>query len=68
MKIFLYVLLILCGVSLIGNAFMLDFNQLTKGDSLIALISIIAALCAMLLILIYLKARQLKDKINENDL
>ena len=68
MKIFLYVLLILCGVSLIGNALMLDFNQLTKGDSLIALISIIAALCAMLLILIYLKARQLKDKIDKNDL
>ena len=68
MKIFLYVLLILCGVSLIGNGLMLDFNQLTKGDSLIALISIIAALCAMLLILIYLKARQLKDKIDKNDL
>lgn len=65
MKILLYILLALCAISLIGNAFMLDFNNLTAGDSLIALISMAAALCALVLIFIFIKVRQLKDKIDK---
>jgi hypothetical protein len=69
MKIFLYVLLVLCGLSLIINAFALDFTNILAGDSLVALISTVAALCGIVLLFILLKAQQLKKTIEEkNDL
>jgi hypothetical protein len=69
MKIFLYVLLVLCGLSAIINAFALDFTNILAGDSLVALISIVAALCGIVLLFILLKAQQLKKTIEEkNDL
>jgi len=65
MKMFLYILLVLCGLSLAVNAYMIDLKNPLIGDSLVAIISIVSALCAIVLILIFLKAKQLKAKIDK---
>ena len=62
---FLYILLVLCGLSLAVNAYMIDLKNPLIGDSLVAIISIVSALCAIVLILIFLKAKQLKAKIDK---
>lgn len=64
MKTFLYILLILCGLSVAFNAYIIDFKNPLIGDSLVAIISLVAALCAMVLILIFIKVRQIKTKID----
>jgi uncharacterized protein YneF (UPF0154 family) len=43
---------------------MIDFKNPLIGDSLVAIISLVAALCAMVLILIFIKVRQIKTKID----
>lgn len=62
MKIFSYIFLIASSLLIIFNATKIDFNNLFIGDSIIALISILALACAMALILIVLKARKVVAK------
>ncbi len=63
-KIVLLVLILLA-LGLIGyNATMVDPSDPFAGDSLIALIGIAAALCAIVLLLIYHTSRRIRDKLN----
>ena len=60
-------LLILIAVALIAyNATLLDFDNLFKGDSIIALIGIVAALCAIVLLLVFLLSKKIQKKIEEH--
>ncbi|MDC8005956.1 hypothetical protein POV27_18025 [Aureisphaera galaxeae] len=62
MKIFTYILLII-GVGLIVlNATKLDFSDLLKGDSAVAVIGILAAACAILLALILRTSVKIKQR------
>ncbi|MEX0274759.1 MAG: hypothetical protein AB3N16_10305 [Flavobacteriaceae bacterium] len=63
----LIVILIVLGVVLIAyNATLVDFNAPFSGDSTIALIGIMAALCAIVLLLIYLASKKIKDRLEDN--
>lgn len=66
MKIFTYVLIVIATLLCIYNATKLDFENLLQGDSLVALISIVASLCAVLILLIFMTSRKIQDKVNNN--
>lgn len=62
-----YIFLITVAVALIAyNATMIDFQDPFEGDSMIALIGIVAPLCAIILLLIYMTSKRIQEKIKEN--
>jgi hypothetical protein len=64
-KILLSVLLVVA-LALIGyNATKIDAGQPLEGDSLVALIGIAAALCAVVLLLIYNTSKRIQKKLDE---
>lgn len=65
MKYFIYSLLGLAFVLLIYNLTVLDFNNLFAGNSSIALVGVFASLCVIVLMLILLVSRAIKDKAEE---
>lgn len=64
----LTIVLILLAMGLIVfNFTQLDFQNPFVGDSLIAVIGIVASLCAILLLLILWKAKKIERKVNGKD-
>lgn len=63
MKIFTYVVIVAILALVIFNITMLDFSNLFQGDSLIAIIGIVALLCAICILLIYRTSKMVHDKI-----
>ncbi|WP_456868151.1 hypothetical protein [Galbibacter sp. BG1] len=62
----LTIILILVAVAMIGfNVTMLDLNNPFAGDSLIAVIGIIAAFCAILLLMIFYQSKKIQQKVKE---
>lgn len=60
-------ILILISIALMAyNATMIDFEQPLKGDSSVAVIGIIAPLCAILLILIYRTSKKIQQKVEKH--
>jgi hypothetical protein len=66
MKIFTFIIVVLAVGLIIFNATMLDFTNLLQGESLIALIGIIAILCAVLVLLIFRLSKSIEDKLKNN--
>ncbi|MCX2681276.1 hypothetical protein OOZ15_15090 [Galbibacter sp. EGI 63066] len=67
MRIFT-ILLILFAVAMIAvNVTMLNFDNPFQGDSLIAIIGIVAALCAVLLLIIFNQSKKIQQKIKEKE-
>ena len=64
-KKLLAVLLILAIALMAYNATLLDFQNPMEGDSLIALIGIVAALCAILLLLIFHTSKRIQKRLDE---
>tara|TARA_R100000306_G_scaffold32083_1_gene33942 strand:+ start:63 stop:260 length:198 start_codon:yes stop_codon:yes gene_type:complete len=62
MKIFTTLLIVLAVGLIAYNATLLDFNQFFEGDSAIAVISILAAACAIMLLVILRVSFQIKKK------
>lgn len=62
MKVFTYIFLIASALMIILNITKLDFSNLFAGDSLIAMISILALACGITLILIVNKAKKVVSK------
>ncbi|KUF44416.1 hypothetical protein [Myroides marinus] len=62
MKIFSYVIIVFAVALLVLNITMLDFNNLFQGDSLIAIIGIVALLCAVCIVLIYRMSKMIDEK------
>ncbi len=62
MKYFIYFLIISATILLGYNATLLDFNDLMAKDSSIALAGILACLCVIVLMLILLMSRAIKEK------
>lgn len=62
MKIFSYVIIVFAAALMILNIMMLDFSNLFQGDSLIAIIGIVALLCAVCIVLIYRTSKVIDDK------
>lgn len=47
------------------NVTLLDFDAIFKGDSLIAAIGIVASLCAIVLLLIFMTAKKIEQKVKK---
>ena len=63
----LAVILILLAVALIAyNVTLVNFENPLEGNSIIALIGIVASLCAIVLLLIFMTSKKIQDKINKN--
>ena len=62
MKIFTYILIVLAIGLIIFNITLLDFNHLSEGNSMIALIGIVASICAVLILLIFKMSKSVTDK------
>lgn len=61
------IILIVLAIALIGfNSTMIDFENPFKGDSSVAIIGIIAPICAILLILIYRTSKKIQQKLKES--
>ncbi|MFD2587288.1 hypothetical protein ACFSQJ_10125 [Croceitalea marina] len=62
----LTLILIIIALGLIAyNVTLLDFNNLFDGDSLIAAIGIVASLCAIVLLLIFMTAKKIEEKVKK---
>ncbi len=62
MKYVSYAVIIVAIASIVYNAFMLDFSNILSGDSQIAVISIIAALCVVILMSILIMSYKIQEK------
>ncbi|MDX1270721.1 hypothetical protein [Bizionia paragorgiae] len=62
MKIFTYILSALAIALVIFNATKLDFTNLFEGESVVALITMLAALCALLLLQILRISKAIEKK------
>lgn len=63
MKIFTYIVLVLAVISIVLNITMLDLDNLFEGDSLVALIGILAILCAVVILLIFRISKSIDEKL-----
>jgi hypothetical protein len=60
-------ILLIFGIALIAyNTTIIDFQNPLEGNSIIAIIGILAALCAIVLLLIYLTSKKIQKKIDED--
>lgn len=65
MKIFTYIIIALALGLVIFNVTQLDFSNLFSHDSMIALIGIVAALCAILILLIFRMSKSIEDQLKD---
>jgi len=61
MKTFIYILITLALGLIVFNITMLNFDSLFEGDSLIALIGIVASLCAICILLIFRMSKSIEN-------
>ncbi|TFG73517.1 MAG: hypothetical protein E4H26_09695 [Flavobacteriales bacterium] len=63
----LTIVLIVLALALIGyNVTLVDFKNPLKGNSLIALIGILASLCAIVLLLIFAASKRIERKVDKD--
>jgi hypothetical protein len=62
MKIFTTVLVVIALVLIIFNITLLDFDRLFEGNSVVALIGIAAAFCAVCILLIFRMSKMIIEK------
>lgn len=61
------VILLILAVGLIAyNATLINYQQPLEGKSVIALIGVVAALCAIVLLLIYLTSKKIEKKVDKD--
>ncbi|MFT5847376.1 MAG: hypothetical protein ACJARX_001010 [Psychroserpens sp.] len=63
MKYFTIVVTIVAAALIVFNATMLDFNDLFEGQSIVALITIFACLCAIVVLQILRLSKQVDQKL-----
>lgn len=63
MKIFTTILIVIAFALIVFNVTLLDFENPFEGDSLVALIGIAAALCAVFILLIFRMSKKIVDKL-----
>lgn len=61
------IVLILMALALVAyNATLIEFDNPLEGNSLVAVIGILASLCAIVLLLIYWTSKKIEKRLNEN--
>lgn len=63
MKIFTTILIVLAVALIIFNITLLDFEKPFEGNSMIAMIGIVAAFCAVFILLIFKMSKKIEDKL-----
>ena len=63
MKIFTSILLIIATGLVLFNLTLLDFEKPFEGNSMIALIGIVASLCAIFILLIFRMSKKIEEKL-----
>ncbi|MEL6483282.1 MAG: hypothetical protein AAFP96_00380 [Bacteroidota bacterium] len=66
-KSFTIVLIVFALALIAYNVTMVDFDNPFQGDSTNALIGIVASLCAIILLLIFMTSKKIKDKLEKED-
>lgn len=67
MKLFTSILLVLALGLIIFNLTQLDYANLFAQESMIALIGIVAAFCAILILLIFRMSKTIEDKLKDQE-
>ena len=67
MKIFTFILIVVALALIAYNTTLIDFSNPFEGDSVIAIIGIVAALCAIILLAIFIQSKKIQEKINDKD-
>jgi len=67
MKYFTILVTIIAAGLIIYNAKMLDFDNLFEGQSIIALITILASLCAIVILQVLRLSKRVDDKLKGRD-
>ncbi|MGY8916289.1 MAG: hypothetical protein ACKVJF_14555 [Flavobacteriales bacterium] len=63
----LSIILITLAIALIAyNVTLINFENPLEGDSIIAIIGIVASLCAVVLLLIFIASKKIQNKVDEN--
>jgi len=62
MKIFSYIVFIIAIVLIVFNATKINFSKPFEGESSIALIGVVAGLCAIVLMLIFKASKAIEEK------
>lgn len=63
----LSILLVICAVALIAyNVTLIDFEDPFEGNSVVAIIGVMASLCAIVLVLIFYTSKKIQKKLNED--
>ncbi len=63
MKIFTNILLLVAVSLIIFNVTLLDFDKPFEGNSMVALIGIVAAFCAIFILLIFKMSKKIEEKL-----
>jgi uncharacterized integral membrane protein len=63
MKIFTYILLAIAAVLIVYNITLVDFSKPFEGKSSVALIGILAAVCAVFILLIFRMSKKIEEKL-----
>ena len=64
-KILVYILMVLALILVVYNGTHIDFNDPFGEDSIVAVITVIAGLCAFLVLAILRTSQKIKDSINQ---
>ncbi len=62
MKIFTSILVLIALALIVFNITLLDFNHLFEGNSVVALIGIVASFCAVFILLIFRMSKVIDEK------
>ncbi len=62
MKIFTYTLIAVAVGLIVFNITLIDFKNIGQGNSLVALIGIVASICAVLILLIFRMSKSIAEK------
>ncbi|MFD2100356.1 hypothetical protein [Flagellimonas iocasae] len=65
-KTFSIILIILALALIAYNVTLVDFENPFQGDSTVALIGIVASLCAIVLLLIFMTSKKIQNKLNKD--
>ncbi len=62
MKIFTSILVVIAVALIVFNITLLDFDHLFEGNSIVALIGIVASFCAIFILLIFRMSKLIEEK------
>lgn len=63
MKTFTNILLLIAITLIVVNIFLIDYNKPFEGNSVVALIGVVASFCAVMILLIFRMSKKIEEKL-----